>query len=376
MKLYITISQETLKMKVVTFGEVMGRIAPPGFNRFTQSLPGSMDFTFGGGEANVAVSLSILGREAAFVTALPDNPIADACINTIRGLGVDTNKIVRTKNGRLGLYFLETGANQRASNVVYDRDYSSIMITPSDKYNWSEIFSGADWFHLTGITPALSENAAIAAIDAAKAAKDCGLTVSCDLNFRKKLWNWKPGTKPRDLAEETMRKLLPFIDVVIANEEDAEQVLSIHAADTNVDAGAVNATGYIEVAKQIVSQFPNVKYVAITLRESYSATHNNWGGMLYCVKDNSSSFAPLNAQGVYESYEIKSIVDRVGGGDSFAAGLIYALTSTEYATPEKAISFAVAASCLKHSIIGDFNYSTLSEITALIKGAASGRVNR
>ncbi len=363
-------------MKVVTFGEVMGRIATSGFNRFTQSLPGSMDFTFGGGEANVAVSLSILGRNAAFVTALPDNPIADACVNTIRGLGVDTSKIIRTKNGRLGLYFLETGANQRASNVVYDRDHSSIMITPADKYNWNEIFDDVDWFHLTGITPALSENAADAAIKAAQAAKSAGITVSCDLNFRKKLWNWKPGTKPRDLAEETMRKLLPYIDVVIANEEDAEMVLSIHAADTNVDAGTVNAAAYVDVAKLISLQFPNVKYVAITLRESYSATHNNWGGMLYSVKDNSASFAPLNAQGEYESYEIKSIVDRVGGGDSFAAGLIYALTSTDYASTEKVISFAVAASCLKHSIIGDFNYATLSEVTALMKGAASGRVNR
>jgi 2-dehydro-3-deoxygluconokinase len=362
--------------RVVTFGEVMGRIAPSGFVRFTQALPGSMEFTYGGGEANVAVSLSLLGAPATFVTALPANPIADAGVMTLRGLGVDTERIVRTKGGRLGLYFLEHGANQRASNVVYDRDGSSVMITPPEAYDWPAIFQGAGWFHVTGITPALSENAARATLVAVQAAKEAGVTVSCDLNFRKKLWTWKPGTESRDLAEETMRQVMPFVDVVIANEEDAEQVLGIHAAGTDVEAGALNVEAYQTVAALIVSQFPNVSRVAITLRESISATHNNWGGMLYDATSQAAFFAPMDAAGHYRPFEIRDIVDRVGGGDSFAAGLIFASITPALSAPGDIIRFAVAASCLKHSILGDFNYATRPEVEALMKGQASGRVNR
>ncbi|MHB9022723.1 MAG: PfkB family carbohydrate kinase [Armatimonadota bacterium] len=362
--------------KVVTFGEVMGRIAPAGFQRFLQVLPGSVEFTYGGGEANVAVSLAMLGADAAFVTALPKNPMADACVNCMRGLGVDTSKIVRTSGGRLGLYYLESGANQRASNVYYDRDHSSIMDTPASAYDWASIFSGAGWFHVTGITPALSANAAEATLAAVKAAKAAGLTVSCDLNFRKKLWNWKPGTKSQQLAEETMRGVLPYIDLVIANEEDAEKVLGIKAEGTDVESGQLNVEAYQDVAAKIVSQFPNVKYVAITLRESISASHNNWGGMLYDAAGKQAHFAPLEASGDYTPYEIRDIVDRVGGGDSFGAGLIFALTSDSMNDPASAIRFAVAASCLKHSILGDFNYVTRAEVEALMGGSASGRVNR
>lgn len=362
--------------RIITFGEIMGRVAPPGFLRFTQALPGAMEFTFGGGEANVAVSLALFGAEAAFVTALPANPIADACVMTLRGLGVDTRQIVRTKAGRLGLYFLEAGANQRASNVVYDREGSSIMLTPPEAYDWANILAGAGWFHVTGITPALSEYAAESAFTAAKAAKAVGATVSCDLNFRKKLWNWRPGTKPRDLAEETMRRLLPLVDVVIANEEDAEKVLGIHAAGTDVESGMLNVEAYREVAERIVGQFPNVSKVAITLRESISATHNNWGGMLYDAATGLAHFAPLDADGVYTPYEIRDIVDRVGGGDSFGAGLIFALITDGLQEPGTAIRFAVAASCLKHSILGDFNYATRGEIEGLLAGQVSGRVNR
>ncbi len=365
-----------MSIRVVTFGEVMGRLAPQGFQRFAQVLPGSMEFTFGGGEANVAVSLALFGMEATFVTALPDNPIGDACVNTIRGLGVDTTSIVRTKGGRLGLYYLESGANQRASNVVYDRDNSSVMITPSSAYDWATIFAGATWFHTTGITPALSENTALATIDAAKAAQAAGATVSCDLNFRKKLWNWQPGTKPQALAEATMRQLLPYVDVVIANEEDAEKVLGIKAEGADVEGGVLNVTGYTEVAKEIVRQFPNVSKVAITLRESISATHNNWGGMIFDVATGQTHLAPLDATGNYTPYEIRDIVDRVGGGDSFGAGLIFGLLSQEKEDPEYAIRYAVAASCLKHSILGDFNYSSRGEVETLMKGDASGRVNR
>jgi 2-dehydro-3-deoxygluconokinase len=363
-----------MKNTIVTFGEIMGRVSPPGFLRFTQAIPGAMDFNFGGGEANVAVSLATFGAKAAFVTALPKNPIGDACVNALRGLGVDTGNIVRA-GGRIGLYYLEAGANQRASVVVYDREGSSVMSTPASAYDWDGIFADACWFHVTGITPALSAGTAEATIIAAKAAKAAGATVSCDLNFRKKLWNWRPGTKSRELAEETMRQVLPYIDVVIANEEDAEQVLSIKAAGTDVESGELQVAAYEDVAKQVVSQFPNVSKVAITLRESISASHNNWGGMLFDAETRQAHFAPLNKDGVYTPYQITHIVDRVGGGDSFAAGLIFALTTDGLNDPASAIRYAVAASCLKHSILGDFNYTTRAEVEALMKGA-SARIQR
>jgi len=363
--------------RVVTFGEIMGRIAPMGFQRFTQALPGSMEFTFGGGEANVAMSLATFGAEAAFVSALPaGNAVGDACLNTLRGLGVDVSRIVRTANARMGLYYLETGANQRASNVIYDRADSAVSVTPSSAYDWAGAFAAADWFHITGITPAISANTAVAALDAVKAAQGAGLTVSCDLNFRKKLWKWRPETPQRELAEEVMRGIMPYVDVVIGNEEDAEKVLSIKATDTDVESGELNVESYKGVAKQIVAQFPNVSKVAITLRESISATHNNWGAMLYDVATDRASFAPLDANDEYAPYEIRSIVDRVGGGDSFAAGLIFALITDGLSAADTAIRYAVAASCLKHSIPGDMNYATRSEVEALMGGAASGRVNR
>jgi 2-dehydro-3-deoxygluconokinase len=363
--------------RVVTFGEIMGRLAPVSLQRFTQALPGTLEFTFGGGEANVAASLATFGLDAAFVTALPaGNAVADACVNRLRGLGVDTKGIVRSATGRLGLYYLETGANQRASNVIYDRAGSAVDITPADAYDWQQLFAGADWFHITGITPAISANTAAASEIAVQAAKAAGLTVSCDLNFRKKLWKWEPGTAPRDLAERTMRKLLPYVDVVIGNEEDAEKVLSIRAADTDVESGELDVAAYTSVASEIVRQFPNVSKVAITLRESISATHNNWGALLYDVESGESCLAPLAGNGSYTPYEIHAIVDRVGGGDSFAAGLVFGLLCPDLETPYDALRFAVAASCLKHSIPGDINYATRAEVESLMGGAASGRVNR
>ena len=365
-----------MNLPIVTFGEIMGRIDTPEYSRFTQALPGSVNFTFGGGEANVAVSLAILGANARFVTALPKHPIAEACVMTLRGAGVETAHIVRASTGRLGLYYLETGANQRASEVTYDREYSTVSLTPPQAYDWEKVFRNAAWFHFTGITPALSENAAKAVMAAVKAANESEATVSCDLNFRKKLWNWREGTKPRDLAEETMRAILPYVDVVIANEEDAEQVLGIHASGTDVESGKLNIDAYCEVAAQIVDQFKNLSKVAITLRESISASHNNWGGLLYDTDGMIAHLAPLNAAGEYAPYEIHNIVDRVGGGDSFAAGLIYALNTPGLSDPAIAIRFAVAASCLKHSIPGDFNYATRAEVEALMGGSATGRVKR
>jgi 2-dehydro-3-deoxygluconokinase len=360
---------------VVTFGEIMGRFQPPGYNRFRQALPGPLDLTFGGAEANVAASVALLGGTARFVTALPQHAIADACIGTLTSLGVDTDFILRTKSGRLGLYFLEAGANQRPSNVIYDRAHSAVSLTEGAAYDWSNITAGATWLHTTGITAALSKTAADAVLHAAKTAKAAGMTVSCDLNFRKKLWGWEPGTSAQELAEKTMRAILPYVDVIIANEEDAADVLSIHAADTDVHSGKVAVEKYPDVARQIAKQFPNVSKVAITLRESHSASHNNWGALLYDVASDTAFFAPLK-DGSYNAYQIKNIVDRVGGGDSFGAGLVFALNTPELSEPSKAVAFAVAASCLAHSIVGDINYVTRAEVESLMGGSGSGRVVR
>lgn len=361
--------------KVVTFGEIMGRLTPAGFLRFRQALPGSLEVTFAGAEGNVAASIANLGAKAAFVTALPKHSVADACVSNLRSAGVDTTHIFRTDKGRLGLFFLETGANQRPSNVIYDRAGSSISLTEADEYNWKKIFTGACWFHISGITPAISSIAADAAITAVTEAKAAGLTVSCDLNFRKKLWQWDTSLSPRQLAQKTMKKILAYVDVVIGNEEDASDVLGITAGDTDVSAGKLDIDRYPQVARQIVSQFPNVTKVAITLRESISANHNNWGAMLYSAKADNAFFAPVTGE-TYTPYQIKNIVDRVGGGDSFAAALIYASITDDLKSPKDAIAFAVASSCLAHSIKGDFNYSTRAEVEALMKGSGTGRVVR
>jgi 2-dehydro-3-deoxygluconokinase len=359
---------------VVAFGEIMGRIAAPEYLRLRQTR--QFDITYAGAEASVAASICNFGGSARYVTALPKHTLAQATVDSVRSLGVDTKYILRTDKGRLGLYFLETGANQRPSNVIYDRADSAIAITPAEAYDWKNIFKGASWLHLSGITPALSKNAAEATLFAAKKAKESGASVSIDLNFRGKLWNWDESKSARELAQVTMRKILPFIDVVIGNEEDCHDVLGIQAGDTDIHVGKLDTSRYPDVARQVAQQFPNVKKVAITLRESYSASHNNWGAMLYDVASDKPSFAPLDADGNYQSYEIKNIVDRVGGGDSFAGGLIFALTTPELVEPQTAVKYAVAASCLKHSIKGDFNYSSRAEVEALIGGSGSGRVVR
>lgn len=273
------------------------------------------------------------------------------------------------------MLFLETGANQRPSNVIYDRDGSSISLTGADTYPWQEIFAQANWFHVSGITPAVSRMAAEAALESVKQAKAGNLTVSCDLNFRKKLWRWDSSCQRRELAQKTMKQILPYVDVLIGNEEDAGDMLSIKAGDTDVESGKLNIDRYPEVAQKIVSQFDNISKVAITLRESVSANHNNWGAMLYDSAKKQAFFAP-GQEGSYEPYQIKNIVDRVGAGDSFAAGLIFALTTPELSAPETAVSFATAASCLAHSIAGDYNFSSRSEVESLMQGSASGRVVR
>lgn len=360
---------------ILGFGEIMMRVAPAGFARFRQCLPGSVDVTFGGGEANVCGSLALLGRTARYVTALPDHAMADALIGWQRNLGIDTSHILR-REGRLGVYFLETGANQRSSTVVYDRAGSSVALAGPEEYDFDAALEGVTRVHVTGITPAISENGFLSTLELVKKASQRGAKVSCDLNFRKKLWRWREGASSKDLAHECMAQLLPMVDLVIGNEADAEDVLGIRAEGTAVEEGRINAESYTEVARKICERFGNVSLVAITLRESVSASHNNWGGMLFDAKANRAHFAPLNDRGEYQPYQIRDIVDRVGGGDSFAAGLLYALDSDEYGQPGDAIRFAVAASCLKHSLPGDMNYVTLSEIKALAGGQASGRVQR
>jgi 2-dehydro-3-deoxygluconokinase len=363
-------------MRLVTFGEVMLRLAPAEFLRLAQVIPGRLDATFGGGEVNVAVSVAQQGGKAAFATVLPDNVLTDAFEQELRKLKVDSSLIQRSKAGRFGIYFVETGANQRAGTVTYDRDFSSISLMSADEYDWPAILAGATWLHITGITPALSAQSATAARHAVKLASERKITVSCDLNFRKKLWRWKPGTSPVDLARETMRSFLPHVDLVIANEEDADMCLGIQAPESNVEAGELNPAGYAQVARQIVRQFPGVSRVAITLRESISASHNNWGALLFDATRDAVHLAPTDGGGRYRAHEIRNIVDRVGAGDSFAAGLIFALNTPGLDAPATALQYAVAASCLKHCIKGDFNYATRSEIEALMQGSGSGRVQR
>ena len=362
--------------KLITFGEIMIRMHMKDHLRFRQALPGVMDITFAGAEANVAASVSLLGGDSAFVSALPKNNIADACLGFLRNLGVDVSSVVRTERGRFGIYFVEAGANQRPSNVIYDRDCSSISLEPGSSYNWDRIFSGASWFHITGITPALSKNSADISQIAVETARKMGLTVSCDLNFRKKLWRWEQDTDPHALASRVMGNILPYTDILIANEEDVQDVLGIQADGVNTDSGDINAAKYPDVARKLKNQFPSLRKIAFTLRESISATHNNWGGLLYDTVSDSVSFAPVT-QGQYSPYEIRAIVDRIGGGDSFSAALIFALMDEDLKKSDSDVTaFATAASCLCHSINGDFNFSSKEEILALMKGKTSGRIVR
>jgi 2-dehydro-3-deoxygluconokinase len=338
--------------KVVTFGEIMLRLAPEGYYRFVQA--NSYGATYGGGEANVAVSLSGFGIDAAFVTKLPKHEIGQAAVNRLREFGVDTSLIVRGGD-RVGIYFLEKGASQRASKVIYDRKYSAIAEASESDFDWDKIFQSANWFHFTGITPALSDNAAAICLAACKAARAKGITVSCDLNYRKNLWT-------REKAGEVMGRLMEFVDICIANEEDAADVFGIRASGSDVNSGKISNDGYKEVAAALVNRF-GFKQTAITLRESKSANDNNWAAMLYTGNEYYFS----------KKYEVH-IVDRVGGGDSFGAGLIYA--SLKGMPPQDGLEFAVAASCLKHSIEGDFNFVSVDEVKKLAGGNASGRVQR
>ena len=342
--------------KVATFGEIMLRLSPPGFKRFTQAR--SFDVIYGGGEANVAVSLANYGIPVEFITRIPNNDIGEACVQFLRQYGVNTGKIVRGGN-RLGIYFLETGASARPSKVIYDRAHSAISTAKPEMFDWDEIFEEVSWFHWTGITPAISQNLADICLDAVKNAKKKEITVSCDLNYRSMLWKY--GKEPIDVMPE----LVKHCDIAIGNEEDAEKVLGISAPDTDVTSGKIDAKNYKVVVEKIVKKYPNIKKVAITLRGSLSASHNTWSAVLY---DGKQMYTAPN-------YEITHIVDRVGGGDSFMGGLIYGLL-TYKENLQQALNFAVAASCLKHTIIGDFNLSSVQEVEKLMGGDVSGRVAR
>lgn len=341
-------------MKILTFGEILLRLKPPGLERFFQSP--IMEASFGGGEANVAVSLANFGMDVQYCTVLPNNVIGDECIKELRQFGVDVSKVKRGE-GRMGIYFLESGANQLPSKVTYDRSGSSIAIAQPELFNWNEIFEGIDWYHITGITPALSETAMELSLASVKAAKEKGITVSCDLNFRKNLWKY--GKK----ASEVMRELASYVDIAIANEEDVQKSLEI-TVDIDVESGSLDRSKYKALGDKVLASYPNMKLIAITLRESKSADHNDWAA---CIN---------NRAHFYESkkYHITDIVDRVGGGDSFAGGLIYGLN--HYQELSAALEFAVAASCLKHSIIGDFNRVSVSDVEKLANGDGSGRVQR
>ena len=360
----------------LAFGEVMARIAAPHRLRWPQAVPGSVEVTWGGGEANVSASLALFGQSVRYVTALPDHPLSQSLATSLRGLGVDVDHILWRETGRLGIYFVEVGSNQRGSTVLYDREQSAVSLAGPDEYNWDQVLEGVHWLHVTGITPAISEAACRSNLELVKQAQAQGIKVSCDLNFRKKLWKWGDQATGRELARQCMNEVLPWVDVVIGNEEDAGEVLDIHAADTDVEQGQLEAGSYEAVARAVVERFPNVSQVAITLRESLSADHNKWSGLLYDAAANRSWLAPTDGQGDYRPYQIHHIVDRVGAGDSFAAGLLHALNSPQWSDPEQAIQFAVAASCLKHSIKGDFNFVTEQEVAALVAGNATGRVQR
>ena len=338
--------------RVITFGELMLRLAPEGYLRFVQSE--RLQSTFGGAEANVAVSLANYGFDAAFVSKLPSHEIGQWVVNSLRRYGVDTSLIVRGGD-RVGVYYCEKGASQRPSKVIYDRAHSAIAEAKSSDFDWDRILDGAVWFHFTGITPALSDEMAEITLKAVKAAKERGLTVSCDLNYRNKLWS-------KEKAGQVMSGICSYVDVCIANEEDAADVFGIHADKTDITAGELNRAGYVSVAEQLTGRF-GFKQVAITLRESVNANINNWSAMLYT--DGASYFS--------RRYQMQ-IVDRVGGGDSFGAGLI-AAALMDY-DPQKTIEFAVAASCLKHSIEGDYNLVSLDEVLKLCGGDGSGRVQR
>lgn len=361
--------------KIITFGEIMARMAPSGVLRLRQVLPGSLDVTFAGAEANVAASLAQLGTDVEFVTALPDSPLTDGCLADLRSLGIGTRHIQISDRGRFGIYFVEMGANQRPSRVYYDRDHSSISLSRPGDFNWQEILKDAAWLHLTGITPALSASAAAVTLEAAQTAKSMGVRVAFDVNFRSKLWRWDSTRSAQKLAGETLQQLIPLVNLLMANEEDGK-LLGVTLPPT--EAGSSGAQFHIDraisFAKAMTKHYPNIELFSTTFREQLSASHNNWGAMLFDAKTGETNLAPLK-DGEYRPYEIRNIVDRVGSGDAFDAGLLFGLKHPEF-DHQRTLEFATSAACLAHSIVGDCNFATQQEIEELTQGSGSGRVVR
>lgn len=341
--------------RVVTFGEIMARVAMPGFARFRQAMPGAVNLTFAGAEASIAASLACLGVDAAFVTSLPDHAVADACIDELRGLGVETRHILRTSAGRIGVFYLEHGVNQRGGNVIYDREGASVALTPAGAYDWDAVFAGCEWFVISGITAAISRNGAEVALFAVRAAAERGIKVVCDINFRTKLWRWEHSVDAPDLARRTLCGILPYVTLFVGGVSDATLVL-----------GTGHGGGLKELARMLCSRFPGLSHAAFTLRDGSTSSGQVFGGVLF-----DSAADELHAS---PQHSIVHVVDRLGAGDAFTAGLVFAMM--EGLQGAEAVAFAAAAGCLAHSIEGDFNRSTRAEIEALVAGDGGGRVSR
>ena len=352
--------------QVIALGEVMGRLKTPGALRFGQAAPGPLELTFAGAEVNAAVTLAQLGHAVQFVTALPDQPLAEACLGELQRLGVGTRHVLRTAEGRLGLFFLEAGINQRPGQVIYDRDYSALAITPPDQYRWEDIFAEADWLLISGITPAVSRNAADVTRAAIQAARERGVRIALDMNFRSKLWRWNPELSPRELAGHTLRSLLPEVSLLIGGREDFQMLLTDPRDQEQAATAPLSA-----LSARLAEVYPQLQWIAMSRRENLSAQHNRWGGFLYEVATEHSFEAPEQDGW----YEIPAIVDRLGTGDAFTGGLLAALQEPD-ASPQQVLRFATAVGCLAHSIEGDYCYLNRAEVLALLAGEQSGRIQR
>ena len=358
---------------IVTFGEVLARITTEGYYTFRQSLPGRVTFSFAGAEANVASSISLLGGKSRYVTALPDNDISEACLGNLRNLGVDESYILRKQSGRLGLYYVQAGADQRPSKVIYDREGSTFSTTEGYEYDWDAVFEGASILHVSGITPAVSKTAAEAQLLCMKKAKEHGLLISFDCNFRSKLWNWEPGTPKEKLAGRVIGEMMDYVDILFAARRDAEELLGIKV-DCDKNATRIDEQPYI--AEAINRRYDSVKLLLTTMRQSISATYNKWGAAMYDISDGMQYVSPC-VDGKYVPYDITSIVDRIGAGDSFAAGLLYALTDSELKKDKQTvIDFATAASCLCHTILQDINFVSKEDVLSLMRSGGHGTVSR
>lgn len=369
--------------RIVALGEIMARFSSPGYLRLGQCMPGSLEVLFAGAEASVAMSIAHLGGAASFVTALPEHAIADACIATLRAVGVDTHQIVRTPNGRLGLYFLEAGVNQRPAQVIYDREGSAVAVTPPAAYDWDEIFSDAEWLVLSGITPAISANGRDLTRVAIEQAVGRGVQVLLDFNYRGKLWHWESTSSPRELAIRTIAELLPSLDLLVAGTDELAELLGTGAPSRGSEADPRQAFG--DLSAELSRRFPRLRRIASTVRRTRSASKHQLGGMLWEASSGKVHSAPQpvpspsdaeTASGWRGGYEIEQMVDRIGTGDAFTAGLLFGLTTPGWSEPDRAIAFATAAFCLAHSVYGDFHFSTRAEIESLVAGDTSGRVQR